>query len=219
MPRNSYFVPNLQDVRVRTRGYLPHWEMQAATYSITYRLHDSLPQHVVHALNEERRAIARLHANGRTAIDRAHIRFAFEHAIDRSLDCGHGAAHLADDRVANIVASNLEHFAGRDYELLAWCVMPNHVHVVMRVISGRALASIIHSWKSYTAKEANRILGRDGPFWSREYFDRIIRSPDDLSWTVEYVRNNPVKAGLSGWKWVGPTGEPPVDRPASGRRS
>ena len=219
MPKNSYFIPILTDVRVRTRGYLPHWEMANATYFITYRLHDSLPPHVLHALDEERRHLTRMYNNGATALDRARIRLAFEQTFDRVLDAGYGAAHLADERIARVVVENLMHCAAERYEVLAWCVMPTHVHVVMQMIGDQQLAAIVHAWKSYTAKRANAILNRSGTFWAREYFDRIVRSPEDLSRTIEYVIRNPVKAGLRDWPWVGTTGGPPVVPPASGRRA
>lgn len=86
-------------------------------------------------------------------------------------------------------------------------------------LGSQSLARIVQSWKSYTAKRANEILKREGAFWAREYFDRIVRSPEDLSRTVEYVVNNPVKAGLKEWRWVGVAGGPPADRPAGGRRA
>jgi REP element-mobilizing transposase RayT len=179
-------------VRVRGRGYLPHWEMSEAVYSITYGLHDSLPPKAVSALREERRAL-----RGSLSTD---LRLAFERALDRSLDRARGAAYLSDNRIAGVVAENLAHFDGLRYRLFAWCIMPTHVHVVLRAHAG--LSGIIQSWKSYTAKEANRILGRTGPFWAREYFDRIVRNEEDLSRTVEYVVRNPVRAGLVDWKWV-----------------
>ena len=81
--------------------------------------------------------------------------------------------------------------------------MPNHVHVVIRTKSDETLDGICGSWKSYTAHEANRILGREGRFWEREYFDRLIRDERDLEDTVSYVLNNPSKAGLTDWPWVG----------------
>jgi len=83
--------------------------------------------------------------------------------------------------------------------------MPNHVHVVVEPIEGHGLGGIVHSWKSFSAKEANRTLGRIGPFWHKDYFDRFIRDEGHLGRTVEYVENNPVKAGLAAtaadWPW------------------
>src|SRR3954464_13898209 len=80
--------------------------------------------------------------------------------------------------------------------LLRGCVMPNHVHALIEVRPGYGLDSIVHSWKSYTAKQANRLLGRTGPFWAREYFDRYMRDDRHLLTAAGYIEGNPVKAGL-----------------------
>ena len=83
--------------------------------------------------------------------------------------------------------------------------MPNHVHAVVMPLDERQLGSIVQAWKSFTAKRANQILGRTGPFWHKDYFDRFIRDDGHLERTIDYVENNPVKAGLASsiaeWRW------------------
>ena len=74
--------------------------------------------------------------------------------------------------------------------------MPNHVHFLTTVRHGHTLSSVMHSVKSYTAGEANRLLGRKGTFWMEDYFDRYIRNADHYAKTIAYIENNPVKAGL-----------------------
>ena len=89
--------------------------------------------------------------------------------------------------------------------------MPNHVHVLEVMKPGYGLERIVHSWKSYTAKEANRVLGRVGRFWAPEYFDRFMRDDEHLAGTAAYLEGNPVKAGLCesvgdwqfSWVWRG----------------
>lgn len=90
--------------------------------------------------------------------------------------------------------------------------MPNHVHVLIEVNEGWSLSRIMHGWRSYTAKEANRILGRTGKFWMEEYYDRYIRDDNHLQKTINYILNNPANAGLDEWPWVGErsTGSQPV---------
>ena len=87
--------------------------------------------------------------------------------------------------------------------VLAWCVMPNHVHAVVRPLEGFELPRIVHSWKSFTSNRANEILGRKGAFWQAEAYDHLVRDANDLRRVVRYVLRNPVAAGLRGWKWVG----------------
>ena len=107
---------------------------------------------------------------------------------------------MHDARIAEVVANAITHFDGSRYRLHAWCVMPNHVHVVLS--ANDRLDSIVHSWKSFTANEANRLLNRDGKFWQDDYFDRMIRTPQELERTIAYVVGNPMKAGLVDWPFV-----------------
>ncbi len=143
-------------------------------------------------LLEERRALDRHRA--------AEWWHAAELSLDEALHRNRGAAYLVDERIASIVRATFAHFDGVRYRLLAWCVMPTHVHVVIKAFCD--LSTIVQSWKSFTAKEANRVLGRTGVFWAREYFDRIVRNEEDLSRTIAYVVENPTRAGLGAWEWV-----------------
>ena len=81
--------------------------------------------------------------------------------------------------------------------------MPNHVHLVFKLLPDQKIDSVMHSLKSFTAHQANQMLGRTGAFWQREYFDRILRNQDQLVRAVDYVLANPAKAGLTDWPWVG----------------
>lgn len=106
---------------------------------------------------------------------------------------------------ANAVQQAILHADGERYRLLAWCVMPNHVHAVIEQIQGIALDRIVQAWKSTSAHEINKVLGRKGRLWRREYFDRFMRDDDHLSTTIAYVEENPVTAKLvaraGDWKW------------------
>ncbi len=206
MPPKVLLSPErYNSVHIRSRGYLPHWELDDAVYFITYRLQDSLPRHVLACLDQDSQTIIRLVTRGNkpTAIQNAEIRRLVGLRIDQDLDLGYGACHLRNGDAADAVIENLHHFDGRLYELLVWCVMPNHVHVMVRLFRGDDLDKMLHSWKSYTANRVNTIVGRQGPLWEREYFDRTIRGAEDFVDTRAYVLNNPGKAGLQNWRWVG----------------
>jgi putative DNA methylase len=95
-----------------------------------------------------------------------------------------------------MIQNTLLHFDQDRYMLIAWCVMPNHVHVMIEMMRGFPLSNIMHSWKSFSAKEANKILNRNGEFWMSEYFDRFIRDERHFYAAKTYILNNPVKAGL-----------------------
>jgi putative transposase len=68
-----------------------------------------------------------------------------------------------------------------------------------------SLSDIVRSWKSFTARRANALLGHPGPFWHADYFDRYMRDEEHFARTVEDVEQNPVKAGLvdkaADWPW------------------
>jgi putative transposase len=118
--------------------------------------------------------------------------------MDRCLDTTRfGPQYLRQDAVADAVAASLERGVQlAHYELAAFAIMPNHVHVLLlpRVEPSKLMRSL----KSASAREANRLLGQAGkPFWQRESYDHYVRSPEEWNRIVRYIENNPVKAGLS----------------------
>jgi REP element-mobilizing transposase RayT len=199
-------LPFSHSVKIRSRGYLPHWEVDDAIYFITYRLSDSLPASVRADLRREHDLLVR-QIGDKTAVQRATVRKRYLRRLDAHLDDGHGECLLRDPRVAEMVVASWKYFDHDRYRLLAWCVMPNHVHLVMQLFDGATLDRVIHSWKSYTSTTGNRILDRVGQkFWSRDYYDHCVRSERELANTIEYVLNNPAKIGLMNWPFVGTAG-------------
>ena len=92
-----------------------------------------------------------------------------------------------------IVAHAIEHFNEQRYELLAYVVMNDHVHVLVKPINDHSLESILHSWKSFTAHRLQRQFGRHGAIWQDEYFDRIVRDEAEFYEKAQYILNNPRK--------------------------
>jgi len=168
-----------------SRGYLPHFDGGQITQFITYRLYDSLPAAFLRSLDHE---LSHLGESER-ALER-------RRRIQNTLDRGHGNVWLKNPCIARMVEESLLYFDGERYSIHSWVVMPNHVHGLITPKEQISLSDILHSWKSYTAKEANRILGRKGRFWQDEYFDRYIRSAGHFKEMVKYIEENPVKAGL-----------------------
>lgn len=119
---------------------------------------------------------------------------------------------MKDSHIAQMVANTLAFFNGKRYHLHAWCVMPNHVHVLVEPLAGHRLPDIVQSWKSFTAKTANKLLDRSGDFWQPEYYDHLLRDAEDYAHAVWYVEQNPLTAGLYEWQWVSrSTGVSPVN--------
>ena len=195
-------------LQIRRGNYLPHWTKGGSTYAVTFRLADALPSAAVEAYRQEREQCLRLIGDRPpTPEERAELARLFSERVETFLNAGHGACWLRDERVAQLVADALRHFDGDRYELIAWVVMPNHVHAVLRPLGGHGLSAILQSIKSFTAKKANALLGRDGAFWQAESYDHLIRDGRDFFAQVEYVRRNPEEAGLKEWRWVGLPGE------------
>jgi REP element-mobilizing transposase RayT len=209
------FKPKLSGVH--TRGYLPHVKREGCRYFITFRLADSLPKDVLLRLQQERAERKQVYYAQEEAarrlgttppdpeildeIDRKYFR-----KVELFLDSGLGACWMRRPEIADLISGALQHFEGLRYQLRAWVVMPNHVHVVLWPMPNYTLSGIVQSWKGYTAREANKLLGRTGqPFWQPEPFDRWIRNDQEYERCCRYVVNNPVKAGFckvpEAWPW------------------
>lgn len=96
------------------------------------------------------------------------------------------------------------------YDLIAYTVMPNHVHLLVKTYENFDLKQIVHSWKSYTANEikkeiAGKLPALPAKVWQCDYWDRFIRDENHFKKAIEYIHNNPVKAGLvklpEKWEW------------------
>ncbi len=233
-----------------TRRLLPHWFVPGTAHFITYRLYGTLPQTALDDLKlKKEKLLSQKPKPGFTlAQQRSGVHKILFGIYDGLLDRGCEIRWLADPRIAAIVRSNLYHHHGSKYMLLAYCIMSNHVHVLLQPIdpadkeqagrlhhesgseqagrlhhesgseqAGRLhhesglgcempvgessdaenpLSSIMHSLKSYTAHEANKILKRSGTFWQSESYDHWVRDEDELERIVNYIAGNPVKAGL-----------------------
>ncbi|MFO7899809.1 MAG: valine--tRNA ligase, partial [Planctomycetota bacterium] len=219
LPASPEGVPPSDSTGVEKRmgRYLPHWTRAGATYALTFRLADSVPASVAEQWQRERRETidrAERQGQGLTDCERREANREFSQRVDAYLDAGHGECLLEDPRVAETVLGALQHFEGERYELIAWCIMPNHVHVVVRPLTGSRLTDVVHSWKSFTANRINQLLDRTGSVWMEEYYDHLIRDERDYFNQINYILRNPVKARLGEWPWVGFR---PVGRGQDGR--
>ena len=178
----------------RSRGYLPHFDEPGRVQTITFRLADSLPRNFLDRCEKELLSFPR----EKRQIEK-------EKRIGKMLDLGVGECHLRDPRAASVVEDALLFFDTERYNLLCWSIMPNHVHSMIETFDLNGLDAVLHSWKSYTSNEVNKVLGRRGTLWQREYHDRFIRDDDHYAKAFRYIEENPVKAGLvaraEDWRW------------------
>ena len=162
-----------------SRGYLPHFDVPGAWQMINYRLADSMPFTQRH----EWESLLKVEDDLQ--------RFA---KIEDYLDRGRGACELGDPRAASVVEENWQYLDGKEYRLLAWVVMPNHVHVLVEVWQ-TPLAELVKNWKGFSARRINELLGRNGELWQEDYWDRYIRDEAHYRKVMHYIEHNPVKAG------------------------
>ncbi len=197
------------------RRNLPHIQPPNGLFFITFRLTDSLPKHVVQELKESRRKEIETLEKTLTPEKFESRKYRLEKRyfaeFDRWLDtCTEGPQWLKDERVAQIVANKIHDFDNKRYHLIAYCIMSNHVHLVIEQtgverisesnIKGKTksylLADTLRLLKGGTSRLSNIELGRGGTFWHHESYDHYVRDEEELGRIVEYVLNNPVKAGL-----------------------
>ena len=185
--------------RWHSRGYLPHFESSDVAQHVTFHLADSLPQTILLRLEAELKSLPA----EKQDVER-------RQRIDAWIDAGHSSCALRKPAIANMVQESLLAFDSQRYRLLAWVVMPNHVHVLFQPMNGWTVAKIVASWKKFTARKIcddQRDSGEEPsvPVWHREYWDRFIRDQTHFNQVVEYIHMNPVKASLAvkpeTWPW------------------
>jgi REP element-mobilizing transposase RayT len=168
-----------------SRGYLPHFDSPECLQHLVFRTAGSLPRHIANEISgtaEQRRKI-------------------YDELLDQSpLD------HvLISKNAADIMVETLLYHHEKKYRLVAWCVMPNHVHVLIETQQGFRLGDIVREWKTFSALHINLSLERKGSLWATDYFDRMIRTEEQYDQTLFYIEHNPVAAKLVStpelWPW------------------
>ena len=186
-----------------SRWYLPHYNNRDTLQSVTFRLADALPQSKLREIEEELLDVE----TGKADAER-------RKRIERWLDSGMGCCALGHPAMASLMQDTLLQWHGERYRLFAWCIMPNHVHVMIE--TKIALSKIVQSWKSFTgrwAMENNAELGLGVPgkaLWMRDYWDRYIRDGEHFDNVRSYIERNPVAAKLcqqpADWPWSSAAG-------------
>jgi len=181
---------------------LPHWRQAGATYAVTFRLADAVPQHHQRTLKRWREIWERSHPKPRKEAEWEELVRNVTHKTEAWLDEGYGECVFHNQVCAEEVSKSLLHFQNERYTTFCFAVMPNHVHWVVRPFDGFPLEQILASTKGFVSRKVNTHLNRMGTLWEEESHDRIIRDEEHLFRVVQYIGRNPAKAGLSRASWV-----------------
>ncbi len=187
-----FFDPRAQIDHGNNR--LPRSDRTGVACFVTFRLADSIPQDQLRIWAAERRAwLARNPPPHTEERGREHDEL-FTAKIEDWLDRGMGSCALRDRATRQALTDTLSHSEGSRYKSHAWIVMPKHVHLLFSPLAERTIASLVHSWKGVSARQANQLLGRTGEFWMKDYFDRLIRDSTHFWRCARDIRRNPEKA-------------------------
>lgn len=190
-PENSspYFDKDDEWLAWRTR--LPHREQKLKIQFVTFRLADSLPQSVLRDYKMRKESFLRQYPKPWDRSTEILFDRQFTSAMDSYLDNGLGSCVLAHPSVRQVLVDALDHFHNERYHMLAYVVMPNHVHMLLMPYDDYSLKSIMSSLKKFTARSINKITGTVGSLWEEDYFDVLIRSYNHYAGRLDYIRNNP----------------------------
>jgi type I restriction enzyme R subunit len=189
-----FFNPKVETAKVEG-AFLPHWSQGGTVVFVTFRLADSLPQEKVRALAKEKEEWLKEHPEPHDEEQKAEFYRLFSARLQRWLDAGYGSMILARHPVKGIVEEALRHFDGVRYHLDEFAVAANHVHVLMAPKAGFTIPAILHSWKSFTAKEILNTLRAGGmkmppTVWQQESWDHLVRSEHSLEKFRKYIRKH-----------------------------
>jgi len=178
---------------------LPHWRQDGATYFVTFRLADSLPQSKLDELRDFKAEWERQNPDPRSRDQTDELARETMRRVEKWLDAGAGSCLLRHSAHAASVVEHLHYFADTRYQLGCYVVMPNHVHVAVRPLqpAEHPLEIIVGGWKRFAAVDINRSQNRQGALWQEESFDRIIRDEEHLFRVIQYIGSNPQRAGIS----------------------
>src|SRR5438128_2142996 len=193
---------------------LPHWAPPGSAIFLTCRLYGSLPEKVIRRFKDAQRLVEREIDMARGSAEKiAELKLNRHKKLFAKLDAildraETGPRWLGETEVAALIEDALLRRCSELYKLWAYVVMVNHLHLFLRpksiitpddspIDSFVPLGTIMKRIKGYTAREANRMLKRTGEqFWQQESFDHWPRDDHEFFRIIQYIENNPVKAGL-----------------------
>ena len=218
-------------------GKLPHWQPPEGSFFITARLYGSIPKVIIEQLKaayqlsileiqqekilpdnsatlqpeELLQAIGRIRRKKEYDAGKRYFS-SFDHFLDSTLNEPYW---LQQPEIAHLNAENIHHYAERYFDLWAFTIMSNHIHLLLTMRPGKTLLwKALQDMKKYSGLHSNRLLGRNGFFWEEESYDHLLR-PGEFDRILRYILNNPVKAKMvrhwqeHPWTYCHPAHVPP----------
>ena len=176
--------------------HLPHWRQEGATYAVTFRQADSIPQAHLQSLKRWRSIWEQQHPEPRSEIEWKQFAKAITNKTERWIDEGYGSCVFRESRFYRMMSDSLLHFQIQRHFTSSFVVMTNHVHAVIRPMSSFELEDCLQRMKQYVSTHIHRTLKKEGALWEDESYDRIVRDEEHLWKVVQYIGRNPRKAGI-----------------------
>ena len=173
------------------RRNLPHLYYDEGIYFITYNLVNSMPVEAIKKIKDESAKL--------TEEQKRHLFMRYDSLLHSASG---GENYLSIEAVAEIAGYTIHYPDGKDFKLICYTIMPNHIHLVFELLkNNKGISKIMQSIKRISSRRCNLLLNREGKFWQDESYDRLIRDDVELYFTIKYVLMNPVEAGLvKNWK-------------------
>ena len=170
-------ICNLEHKGWHSRRYLLHLDVPDKIQFITFRTYGSFQP-------EEADLI-------RVGLDEGGIEW------DAHVDASKVNRILSDENLASIVNETIVNGeALGHYELFAYSIMANHVHILIRPSDTKTIPQIVQGLKSVSSRRIMRLAGELDHVWAPDYFDRYMRDEEHVIATARYIEQNPMKVGL-----------------------
>lgn len=178
------------------RRNLPHYYLPNSTYFITFRVKDSIP------LKNLLRIKLKYDKLRSTQKSKSDINDNYFYEYDSLLNDFNSCKYLDNRELSNIVKVELHKYDGKEYKLICYSILPNHVHLIFHLTeNARSISKIMQAIKRVSAYKINVVLKRKGSFWQSESYDHLVRDDEELLDIINYTLLNPVKAGIiENWK-------------------
>jgi REP element-mobilizing transposase RayT len=189
-PRPPQFLNKKQYVQVYY-NHLPHWDQEYKTQFVTFRLNDSLPQVRLKELDVIKRQWITNHPkpwSQKTSDEYNHL---IRNKCDKWLDQGMGSCVLRRPDIRQVVEQAIMHYKGVRYDIYAYVIMPNHVHILLSPLDGMPISETLSRVKGYSARVINSMLETKGTLWQKDTFGRIVRDGYNFDQYINYIRANP----------------------------